>query len=183
MSLEDGGTANVSHLSCSVHTGTHVDAPRHFIEGAPAVDQMALDVLLGPAHVCYLPGAERIYPSDLERLGLPQHAERLLLRTRNSELWARNVTEFTPDYVALTAEAAQWLVRRGIRLIGVDYLSVQLFDDPEPTTHRTLLAAGVIIIEGLNLHNVAPGVYHLVCLPLRLAGADGAPARAVLMGT
>ena len=110
---------------------------------------------------------------------LPNGTTRLLLHTRNSELWERGVTEFRKDFVALTSDAAQWLVDQGIRLIGVDYLSVHRYGDG-PLTHQILLRAGIIIVEGLNLTDVAPGKYELICLPLRLDGADGAPARAVL---
>ncbi len=181
MSLEAGDVANVSHISCCVHTGTHVDAPCHFINGGATVDQLPLDVLIGPAYVGNLPDVVEVSPADLEQMKIPHHMLRLLLRTRNSELWAHGTTEFIPDYVALTPQAAEWVVDRGIRLVGVDYLSVQRFRDPEPTTHRTLLAAGVIILEGLNLSNVPAGLYQLICLPLKLVGSDGAPARAVLL--
>ena len=181
MSLDDGDGVNVSHLSCSVHTGTHVDTPIHFIQGGSGADKLPLDALIGPAYVGHLGQAREITIADLERMALPPHTQRLLLRTRNSELWAQGTREFTPDYVALTPEAAEWVVDQGIRLIGVDYLSVQRFHDPEPTTHRTLLSAGVVIIEGLDLSEVQPGTYQLICLPMKLVGSDGAPARAVLV--
>ena len=180
-SLEAGDLANVSQLSCSVHTGTHVDAPCHFIQGGGPVDELPLDVLIGPAYVRHLPNVKEISPVDLEKLVLPRHTKRLLLRTRNSDFWQREISEFMSDYTALTPEAAGWVVDRGIRLIGVDYLSVQRFHGAEPTTHRILLGAGVVIVEGLNLYEVPPGSYHLICLPLKLVGSDGAPARAVLL--
>ena len=169
------------HLSCSVHTGTHIDAPSHYVQGGTTVDGVPLDVLIGPAFVGGLPGVNEVSRTDLEQLEVPKHAKRLLLRTRNSNLWAQEITEFMTDYVALTPEAAEWVVERGIRVIGVDYLSVQRFHDTEPTTHRTLLEAGVIIIEGLNLAEVRSGLYQLICLPMKIAGADGAPARTVLV--
>lgn len=181
MSLAAGNSANVSHLSLGVHTGTHVDAPSHFIHGGVTVDQLPLDVLIGPASVCHLNDVEEISRSNLDQLSLPPNTCRLLLSTRNSMLWAQGSTEFKPDFVALTPNAATWVVERGIRLIGVDYLSIQRFQDSEPTTHRTLLSAGVVIVEGLNLSNVPPGSYQLVCLPLKLEGCDGAPARVVLL--
>ena len=180
-SMAEGASANVSHLSCSVHTGTHLDAPSHYIDGAATADEAPLDVLTGPAYVAHVPDVGRVTPEELEGLDLPQGTTRLLLRTRNSEIWGRDVVEFTPDYVALTTAAAEWVVQRGIRLIGVDYLSVQLFSDAEPLTHRTLLGAGVVVIEGLDLSQVAPGTYRLFCLPLKLVGSDGAPARAILL--
>jgi len=178
-SLEDGDESNVSRLDCDVHTGTHVDAPRHFLENGITVEQLPLDTLVGPAIVAYLPHADAITAGDLAALAMPPGTERLLLRTHNSELWATRATEFRKDYVALTADAARWVVDQDIHLIGVDYLSVQRYDD-SPLTHQILLEAGVILLEGLNLADVQPGMYELICLPLKLVGAEGAPARAVL---
>ena len=177
--LAAGDTTNSSVLRCDVHVGTHVDAPWHFLDNGSTVEELPLDVLVGPAAVAHLPEARSISAPDLSALSLPPETKRLLLRTRNSELWAAGVTEFVKDYVALTADAAQWVVDRGIRLIGVDYLSVQRYDD-NPATHQILLGAGVVVIEGLNLARVQPGSYELICLPLKLVGADGAPARAAL---
>lgn len=179
MRLEDGDVANVSRLDCDVHVGTHVDAPRHFLEGGRTVDELDLDCLIGPAVVCHLPNASQITASELSGLDLPVDTSRLLLRTRNSAWWAEGSTEFRKDYVAFTADGAQWLVDHGVGLIGVDYLSVQRYED-SPLTHQVLLEAGVVIIEGLNLTNVPQGTYELICLPLRLIGVEGAPARAVL---
>ena len=179
MCLEAGDSANVSRLDCDLHVGTHVDAPWHFVEDGSTVEQLPLDSLIGPAIVAYLPKVDAITAGDLAALGLSSGAKRLLLRTRNSELWAAGVTEFRKDYAALTPDAARWVVDHGIRLIGVDYLSVQRYDD-SPLTHQILLEAGVIILEGLNLAGVQPGAYELICLPLCLVGAEGAPARAVL---
>jgi arylformamidase len=159
--------------------GTHVDAPFHFISGGDPVEAMPLDVLMGPAVVTYLPEVAAVTATDLEALDLPAGVQRLLLRTRNSKLWTTGVEEFQPDFVALTVDAAQWVVQRGIRLLGVDYLSVQRFDDG-PEVHQILLEARVVIVEGLNLAGVEPGEYELICLPLKLTGAEGAPARAVL---
>ena len=169
----------MSRLECDVHVGTHVDAPWHYLEDGNTVEQLPLDVLVGPAIVAYLPGVSAVTTGDLASVTLPTDTERLLLRTRNSELWAAEVTEFREDYVALTVDAARWVVDQGIRLVGVDYLSVQRYDD-SPLTHQILLKADVIILEGLNLADVQPGAYELVCLPMLLVGAEGAPARAVL---
>ncbi len=174
-----GDAENLSRLDSDVHTGTHIDAPWHYVENGQTVEHLPLDVLIGPAVVSFLPEVSQITAGDLAALSLPPDTRRLLLRTINSELWAAGVTEFGEDYVALTADAAQWVVDRGIRLIGVDYLSVQRYEDG-PLTHQILLEACVIIIEGLNLDGVKPGRYELICLPLKLVGADGAPARAVL---
>ena len=177
--MERGDPNNLSGLECGLHTGTHVDAPLHFLAGGSSVDQLPLDAMLGEAVVAYLPGVDSITADMLARLALPEGTIRLVLRTRNSDLWESGVTEFRKDFVALTSDAAQWLVKQGIRLIGVDYLSVQCYGDG-PLTHRVLLEAGIVIVEGLNLAGVAAGRYELICLPLLLHGAEGAPARAIL---
>ncbi|UCG14840.1 MAG: cyclase family protein [Deltaproteobacteria bacterium] len=177
--LEAGDTENVSRLDCDVHIGTHVDAPRHFLTNGATVEQLPLDVLIGQAFVGCVPEDDLVTRGKLAGLDIPNNANRLLLRTRNSHFWERGVSRFRKDYVALTAEAAHWVVERGIRLIGVDYLSVQCWQDP-PRTHEVLLEAGVVILEGLNLAGVEEGTYDLICLPLKIAGAEGSPARAVL---
>lgn len=181
-SLERGDPATVSRLYCDVHTGTHVDAPAHCVRQGALVDDLALADLVGPCRVVDLPGAEVIDLPELESVELPADTRRLLFRTRNSELWARNHEEFRPDYVALTANAAKWIVDREISLVGIDYLSVQRYTD-DPTTHRILLQNRVIILEGLDLSRVSAGSYFLMCLPIRLGGAEAAPARAVLLNT
>ena len=178
-SIKMGHSSNDTQLHCDVHMGTHVDAPWHFVEDGTTIEQLSLDALIGRAMVAYLPKVEVITKADLSNLRIPSGTERLLLRTRNSELWAADVKEFKEDFVALTADAAQWIVDYGINLIGVDYLSVQRYGD-SPCTHQILLKAGVIILEGLNLADVGPGTYELICLPICLVGAEGAPARAVL---
>ena len=177
--MRRGDAVNDSTLVCGVHTGTHVDAPLHFLADGADVTQLSLDVLIGPAVVATLPEVDAVTADDLEALNLPVDTRRLLLRTRNSECWRRGDRDFRPDFVALTTDAARWIVAQGIRLIGVDYLSVQIFRG-DPQTHIALLQAGVVIVEGLNLAEVAAGAYELICLPLKLANAEGAPARAVL---
>jgi len=177
----NGFNSNDSRLSCSVHTGTHVDAPRHFIEGGAPVEQLPLDVLLGPAEVVEIRDKNSITADHLESLSLPAATQRLLIKTRNSELWDNPGHTFHTDFVALEPPAARWIANRGIRLVGIDYLSVQRFRDKDPTTHRLLLEAGVVIVEGLDLRHVEPGRYRLVCLPLKLSGCDGAPARTILI--
>lgn len=177
--MDKGDPVNVSRLDCDLHTGTHVDAPMHFLQNGTTVEKLSLDVLIGPCHVAHLPEAADITADNLTNLNLPAGVERLLLRTRNSQLWAAKTTEFRKDFVALTHDAAQWIVDKGIRLIGVDYLSVQRYRD-NALTHQILLGADVIALEGLNLSGVKPGLYELICLPLKLVGAEGAPARAVL---
>ena len=179
--IGDGSASNDSRLACSVHAGTHVDAPGHFIENGSTVEQLPLDVLMGRTRVAEALTADVITPDLLEGLDLPAGTTRLLFKTRNSSIWENPEQPFKTDFVALNADAATWIVDHGIRLVGIDYLSIQMFEDPEAPTHHILLKAGVIIVEGLNLRNVRPGSYRLICLPLKLAGSDGAPARAVLI--
>jgi arylformamidase len=172
-----GQPADVSYLALGVHTGTHVDAPRHFIPGGTGVDSLPLEVLNGAARVVRILDRQAIKVEELERAGL-DGVERVLFHTRNSAEWSE--VTFVEDFVYLDPEAAAWLVDHGVRLVGVDYLSVEAFDAAEPRTHRTLLGAGVVIVEGLDLREIDAGDYQLMCLPLKLAGADGAPARVVL---
>ncbi len=181
-SMDDGAHVNVSRLSCSVHTGTHVDAPHHFLNDGRTVESLPLEALIGPAWVAALPpGADLVTASVLEAASIPGGTTRLLLKTRNSEIWRRGEMRFQEDFVAVSPDGAEWLVAHGIRLIGVDYLSVAPFQDSDPT-HHILLKAGVIILEGVDLSAVEAGTYDLYCLPLKLAGSDGAPARAILVG-
>lgn len=178
--ISQGKRSNVSLLTLASHTGTHLDPPKHFIESGATLDQVALDTLIGPADVAYLPDAERIGVAELESLKLPADCRRLLLRTRNSLYWARREPNFQRDYVGVSAEGAEWLVKRKLALVGLDYLSVARFDEALPV-HLTLLGAGIILLEGITLHNIQPGRYQLICLPIKIAGGDGAPARAVLI--
>lgn len=178
--MDKGATANVSHLAGTVHIGTHVDAPDHFLNNGVTVEQLPLEVFFGPAWVLAVPeDVLHITVEVLDRLAWPEGATRVLFRTRNSQWWARGDRTFHADYTALTPEAARWLVARGVRLVGIDYLSIAPFDDPVPT-HRILMEAGVVIVEGLRLHHVPAGRYVLGCFPLALVGAEGAPCRAVL---
>lgn len=178
----DGAPANVTELRLGSHTGTHVDPPAHFLPGGATVDELALDVLVGEAVVADLTGeAGPIGPAHLERLDLPPGVARLLLKTDNSALWRRPDPSFPERYVALSEGGARWVVERGIRLVGIDFLSIEELEAPGHPTHVTLLTAGVVILEGLDLGGVAAGAYQLLCLPLRLEGGDGAPARAVLV--
>jgi arylformamidase len=178
-SIKSGDPANVSELECDLHSGTHVDAPYHFFEDGKTVAELSLDTMVGPVYVADLPHYKTITPKELVSINLPQDTERLLLRTRNSKFWQANVMDFRKDYTALTAEAAKWIVDRGLKLIGIDYLSIQRFND-KLITHKILLKNNVTILEGLNLTGVMPGKYELLCLPIRLTGTEGAPARAVL---
>ena len=175
-----GDLATVSELSLGVHTGTHLDAPLHFVPGGAGVDALPLEVLCGPALVCHALNANALTADVFEAMNIPAGTERLLIRTHNSDLWARDVRDFNTDYVAVTTDGARWLVEHRVKVIGVDYLSVAPYADPL-TPHDILLRAGIIPVEGLNLSGIAAGHYTLYCLPLKLVGADGAPARAILI--
>ncbi len=176
--IDQGDMANVSLMHMSVHTGTHVDAPCHFLNGKDSVENLPLEILIGEATVIELPDIDTITANDLKHI--PENTTRLLLKTRNSKQWAKNPTEFDENYVGIEEDAAAYLVERGVKLIGVDYLSVAPFNNQVPT-HEILLKANTIIVEGLNLAKVPAGQYNLYCLPLKIAGADGAPARAILV--
>ena len=173
-----GDSSNNSRLVMGTHTGTHVDAPKHFFDDKPGVDALALDLLVGRARVIDLPHRGGITEQHLSSAGLREDI-RVLLRTPNSALWNSN-DGFHTDYTYVTEEAARFLVNQGVKVVGVDYLSVEQFKKPGAPAHHVLLGGGVIIIEGLNLSEVEAGQYEMYCLPLRLAGADGAPARVVL---
>lgn len=174
----DGYT--LTRLSLSAHLGTHVDAPAHFVAGGATVDGLDLGTLIGPAVVVDLRHVAAIGAGDLDAAGVPPGTRRLLLRTRNSDRWARGQRAFDPGFVGVTPDGAAWLVAHGVRLVGIDGPSIAPFDDVE-APHVALLGAGVVVVEGLDLHAVAPGAYTLACLPLKVAGAEGAPARAVLI--
>ena len=177
--IDDGEMANVTHISACVHIGTHVDAPDHFLGNGQTVENLPLDLLVGPVHVVELAPDLQISAEDLQKAGIPKGTERLLIKTANSRFWTEDLNEFREDFIALDADAASHLVDLGIKVVGVDYLSVAPFNDPAPT-HRILLEAGVLIIEGLNLSGIEPGQYTLLCLPLKIKGSDGAPARVLL---
>jgi arylformamidase len=177
--LAAGDSANNSRLTMGTHTGTHVDAPKHFIDDRPGVDAMSLDLLIGRARVIDMPVRGGITAKDLEAAGLREDL-RVLLRTPNSKLWNKPKEPFHEEYAYLTGEGAKFLVDQGVKVVGVDYLSVEKFHTPGHPAHHALLGANVIIIEGLNLSDAEPGVYEMYCLPLKVEGADGAPARVVL---
>jgi arylformamidase len=180
-SIDQGDLYNATQINASVHLGTHIDAPRHFINDGHTVDQLPLDVLTGPCYVAQLPdGVEAITAEVLDRMEITSEMKRILFGTRNSHLWARDESKFQTDFVAITEDGAEWLVERGVELVGIDYLSIAPYSDPIPA-HMVFLKAGVIIVEGLNLSNVMRGFYDLYCLPLKIAGCDGAPARAILI--
>ena len=179
--IEAGAQANVSRLSLSAHTGTHVDAPYHFLSTGNTVEKLDLRLLTGRAYVLHLPQVESIGAAVLDGAGIPPRTRRVLFRTRNSDFWAKGEKSFQRDYVAISPDGAEYLVNRGVKLVGVDYLSVAPFTESIPT-HQTLLNAGVVIVEGLDLSRVSQGRYAFYCLPLKVQGSDGAPARAILVG-
>jgi arylformamidase len=176
--IANGDSSNVSRMAIGTHTGTHVDAPLHFFPDAAGADALSLDLLMGRARVIDLPRRGGITADDLAAAGLREDL-RVLLKTPNSALW-NGAGAFKPDYTHLTESAAKYLVEQGVKVVGVDYLSVEEFKKPGAPAHRALLSQGVVIIEGLDLSDADPGMYELYCLPLRIAGADGAPARVVL---
>ena len=175
-----GAGANVSSVALGSHTGTHVDAAKHFFDDGQTVDRIPLDRLIGPAIlIAFGDEVMSIGAADLERHEIGSHT-RVLLKTRNSSLLRR--PEFVKDYTYLAPDGAEYLARRGVELVGIDYYSIEQFKSGHHRTHLTLLERSVVIVEGLDLSEPPPGEYELICLPLRLAGLDGAPARAVLMG-
>lgn len=179
--IEEGANSNVSHLDLGVHTGTHVDAPYHFLQDGPGVDILPLKMLTGRVYVLHLPEVDLVTASVLKEAEIPLRTKRVLFKTRNSDYWANQENQFQSDYVGISPDGAEYLVDRKIQLIGVDYLSVAPYKNSRPT-HEIFLKAGTIIIEGLNLSEVPQGRYTLYCLPLKLKNCDGAPARTILMG-
>jgi len=181
-SLSAGDGANVSMLNFGAHTATHVDAPAHFIEGAGKVEALDLDVLIGEAQVVAVPDDCHAIDEAFVLAHCSPGAERVLFKTRNSAFWSEAKLQFHEDFTYLDLKAAETLVQRGLKLVGIDYLSIEKFNSPKHETHLALLSHGVVILEGLNLSEVPAGRYELICLPLRLRSnlGDGAPARVVL---
>ena len=177
MKVEEGYPFSIFMLAFVDHCGTHVDAPYHFEADGSKVDELPLDVLIGRARVVELAVERAIERADLERLDL-RGVERLLLKTRNSAIV--HSKEYKKDSVYLDPGAAELLVERGIKLVGIDYWSVEAYGSQDHRTHHTLLRARVVIVELLDLSQIAPGDYELICLPLKVRGAGGAPARVVL---
>ncbi len=175
--------ANVTLLTLTTHTGTHVDPPRHFVHDGRTIDDVPLDRWVGP---CWVADATNATPEieidDLEAAGIPDGTERLILKSTNSELWTSHPSTFVEDYVGLSLRAAQWVVEHGIKLIGIDYLSIGGMKTTNVETHQCLLGNDVIVVEGLDLSQITPGAYELLCFPLRVRGGDGSPARVALRG-
>ena len=180
LEMSKGEMCNVTGIKMTAHTGTHVDAPCHFVDGAASSETIPLKNLIGPALVVEALDADLITKDVLESLEIPPKTERLLIKTRNSNEWVNKSCKFKEDYVAVSKDGAEFLVERGVKLIGVDYLSVAPFHDLIPT-HEILLKNEMIVLEGINLSEVPKGSYTLYCLPLKIKGSDGAPARAILV--
>ena len=178
LSIRKGDAADVSYLSMGSHTGTHMDAPAHFISGKKTIDQMPFDATVGPARVIEIRDGQAVRAEELEQKKI-QPRERILFKTRNSpRCWKSK--KFVKDFVYISESAAKFLAQRRVRMVGVDYLSVGGFFDDGARVHRILLSAGIWIVEGLNMTGVAPGRHDLACLPLKILGGDGAPARAAI---
>ncbi len=178
LSIERGDPCTVSLLEMGAHSGTHMDAPAHFVAGGAGIDTMPLDAAIGPARVIAIEDPESIKVDELAQHAI-QTGERVLFKTRNSDR-AWEADPFHEDFVYLSAPAAQYLVDRGVRLVGIDYLSVGGFEADGVETHQALLSAGIWVIEGLYLGQVRPGQVELICLPIKIAGGDGAPSRALV---
>lgn len=180
MQLEKGDIATVSYIKMGAHTGTHVDAPCHFIKGGGGVETLPLEILVGPALVIEALNIPLITKEVFEAHDIPKGTERLLIKTDNSEYWVKGVLEFDKSYVAISEDGAKFLVERKIKLVGLDGFSIAPFGDVVPT-HEVILGAKIVVIEGLNLSEINAGTYTLCCLPIKIAGSDGAPARTILM--
>jgi len=180
--LASGDKANVSLLEFGAHTGTHVDAPAHFLAGAGKVENLSLDILIGEAEVIEVPNSRHVIDEAFVAQNCKRGTTRILFKTRNSAFWDEPRSGFRTDYTYLDSRAAFELVEQGTKLVGIDYLSIEQFKSDRFETHHVLLSHGVIIVEGLDLREVPAGKYELICLPLRIRGGsgDGAPARAVL---
>lgn len=176
--MEDGAVCNLTHISMSAHTGTHMDAPRHFIADGLTMEQMPLEAVMGRCRVFELDCEGQITADDLRKLKFVPR-QRVLFKTRNStRSWA--MQEFDKDFISIRKDAAQYLVEMGVVTVGVDYLSIGGYGKDVVETHQIMLGAGIWVIEGLNLSEIKDGYYEMICLPLKIEGADGAPCRVVL---
>ena len=179
--MSAGAASNLSVLSMSTHTGTHVDPPIHFVADGATIDRIPLDTLIGPAHVIDMRGSVTIGVPQLERADLPEDAERVLFMTDWSARWEEVSPAFPSAYAALSPAGARWLIELGVRLVGIDFISIEGATDPTFPVHRTLLGAGVVIVEGLDLREAPLGACTIWCLPLKLRDGDGGPARVLLI--
>ena len=182
LTLANGDAANVSLINFGLHSGTHVDAPAHFIQGGAKAESLPLDSLVGEARVVEVANDIKVIDEDFVVANCPSGSERILFKTRNSAFWSNTHEGFREDYTYIEPDAARHLAELGIKLVGIDYLSVEQYKSTNFATHLTLLSKGVVILEGLDLREVPAGLYELFCLPLKIAGGsgDGAPARVIL---
>ena len=178
-SISVGDKCNVTNLEMGVHTGTHIDAPYHFINDGDTTDSIPLNNLIGTCLVIEINTEMKIQINDLKGYNIHDY-KRILLKTPNSALWESDVKDFSTNFVALSIQAANYLVEAGISLIGIDYLSIESFGVVEHAVHKILLKNKITILEGLDLSKIMPGIYDLICLPIKLVGSDGAPARVIL---
>ena len=181
-SLAKGDSSNVTFIHFGAHSGTHVDAPAHFIAGGSPVESLELDILIGKAQVVEAPSDCECVDESIVKREVAPTTRRVLFKTKNSAFWTTGSSKFRTDYAYISPEAATLLANMGVKLVGIDYLSVEKFRSSGFETHLRLLSKGVVIVEGLNLSEVSAGEYELICLPLRIAdgSGDGSPARAVL---
>ncbi len=179
LSIANGDIVNGTWLNSSAHIATHLDAPKHLYDDGKTIEQLSLEILTGPVAVINIAETDRIDRNVLKGLNWPG-VPRILFKTRNSELWREPTHEFQSNYVSLTADGAEFLLEKEVNLVGIDYLSVDLYSNKDLPVHKLLLKNEVIVIENVNLLEVPPGIYELYCLPLRIVGSDGAPARAIL---
>lgn len=179
--IQNGDEANVTCIRMSAHTGTHIDAPRHFIESGETIDNLDLNILMGEMEIIDIDSSVTlIEKSTLEAIEKHQWKERVFFKTRNSSLKLLEKNTFTQDFTALSPDAAEYLIHHGVRLVGIDYLSIAPFENGAET-HVALLQKSIIVVEGLNLSEVPAGIYDLIALPILLRNADGAPARVLLI--
>jgi arylformamidase len=179
--IEEGANANVSRIKMGVHTGTHVDAPFHFLQDGYSVEKLSLDILIGNVWVVSIPDeVVEINRKVLSEIDLSKHPGRILFKTKNSQFWQENPLKFHTEFVGISKDGAEYLVEIGVKFVGIDYLSISPYKKSRPT-HEVLLRAEMVVLEGVDLYHVEPGEYQLICLPLKLVGSDGAPARTVLV--
>lgn len=178
--MEKGGVCNETSIDMNSHVGTHIDAPRHFLPAGKAIDQMHLSVFMGSVFVVHLPRAKKITSVELEKVKIPNGIRRILFKTSNSSLWKKRVSKFTKKYVGITPDAAIWLSKRDLVLIGVDYLSVADFDEAA-AVHEVLFKENIALLEGINLTKATQGMYELICFPIKASGLEASPVRAVLI--
>jgi len=177
--IESGDNANVSHISLGAHTGTHVDAPLHFFTDGVSLEKIPLDHFIGEVNIVEIKGVKTITADDIKKVIKLEPGSRILFKTSNSKYWIQGESVFQKEFVAVSPDAARYLVDHEVKLVGIDYLSIAPFSDTRPT-HEILLGAGIPILEGIDLSKVNAGLYSLFCLPLKLDGVDGAPVRAIL---